>query len=257
MREANQTDTQDKKALFRQVQAAKLQRAEVEERIRKESGEYMSPRNRLRHLAMKAAQRAIRNGILIKQPCEVCGVGVDAKLKHGRPLVQAHHDDYRFPLCVRWLCMPHHRSWHAYNLTTDATDDMLGMGANDLFWLGIEQLGLSESETLRTRLAKAEAEANTAKDEVRLSQKREADARKLMAELKQKIETLEGKAPIVTEHALLRYFERVLGYDLDAVSRGLLTEQAVAMIAVMPNGKIPSVGCRLVVKDGVVVTIEA
>lgn len=109
---------------------------------------------------------------------------------------------------------------------------------------------------LRTRLAKAEAEANSAKEEVRTAQKREADARKLVFDLKQQIEKLEGKSPIITEHALLRYFERVLEYDLEAITRGLLTEQAVAMIAAIPNGKVPSVGCRLVVKDGVVVTIE-
>ncbi len=113
-----------------------------------------------------------------------------------------------------------------------------------------------ELKQLRTRLAKAEAEANSAKEEVRLAQKREADARKLCGELKQRINQIEGKAPIITEHALLRYFERVLGYDLEAVANGLLTDQVKAVIAEMPNGKIPSVGCRLVAKDGVIVTLE-
>lgn len=113
-----------------------------------------------------------------------------------------------------------------------------------------------ELKQLRTRLAKAEAEANTAREDVRLAQKRETDCRKLVASLKQQIEKMEGKSIIVSEHALLRYFERVLGYDLDAITKGLLTDEATAMINAMPNGKIPSVGCRLVVSDGVVVTIE-
>lgn len=29
--------------------------------------------------------------------------------------VQAHHDDYDYPLSVRWLCSACHRQWHAEN----------------------------------------------------------------------------------------------------------------------------------------------
>jgi len=42
---------------------------------------------------------AIKKGVLIRRPCEVCG----ATKTH------AHHDDYRKPLDVRWLCFRHHR----------------------------------------------------------------------------------------------------------------------------------------------------
>lgn len=48
---------------------------------------------------------AIRNGLLVKQPCEVCG---DRQ-------VHAHHDDYDKPLLVRWLCPKHHKQWHEEN----------------------------------------------------------------------------------------------------------------------------------------------
>lgn len=41
---------------------------------------------------------AIRDGKLIKNPCEVCG-----EIK-----VEAHHTDYRSPLKVTWLCRKHH-----------------------------------------------------------------------------------------------------------------------------------------------------
>jgi hypothetical protein len=47
-----------------------------------------------------------------------------------------------------------------------------------------------------------------------------------------------------------------LRYDLAAIEKGLLTEQALALLAEIPTGKIPSVGCRLVAKDGVIVTLE-
>lgn len=46
---------------------------------------------------------AIRDGRLVKQPCEVCG----------NPIVHAHHDDYTKPLDVRWLCVEHHTEHHS------------------------------------------------------------------------------------------------------------------------------------------------
>ena len=45
---------------------------------------------------------AIRDGKLIKVPCENCG----------DPKVHAHHDDYAKPLEVRWLCSTCHKDWH-------------------------------------------------------------------------------------------------------------------------------------------------
>lgn len=48
---------------------------------------------------------AIRDSLLLKQPCEVCG--------HTK--VVAHHDDYDKPLEVRWLCQIHHTQWHQEN----------------------------------------------------------------------------------------------------------------------------------------------
>lgn len=47
-----------------------------------------------------AVNNAVRDGRLVKQPCEVCGV---AK-------VEAHHNDYSKPLEVRWLCNLHHKA---------------------------------------------------------------------------------------------------------------------------------------------------
>ena len=46
---------------------------------------------------------AIRDGRLVRQPCEVCG----------DPKSHAHHTDYTRPLDVMWLCAVHHAEWHA------------------------------------------------------------------------------------------------------------------------------------------------
>jgi hypothetical protein len=50
----------------------------------------------------RIANICIKQGVLIRQPCEVCG-----ELK-----VDAHHDDYMKPLDVRWLCRKHHNEHH-------------------------------------------------------------------------------------------------------------------------------------------------
>ncbi len=51
----------------------------------------------------KYTQSCIRIGILVKQPCEVCGTNEE---------VEAHHDDYYKALDVRWLCRKHHLEHH-------------------------------------------------------------------------------------------------------------------------------------------------
>lgn len=52
--------------------------------------------------AVHAANNAVRDGKLVRQPCEKCGA-VKA---------QKHHDDYSKPLEVRWLCTPCHAAHH-------------------------------------------------------------------------------------------------------------------------------------------------
>jgi len=67
--------------------------------------------------AQNVVENAVKKGIVIPQPCEVCGEY--AKFKDGRRSVQAHHDDYSKPLDVRWLCQKHHHKWHKKNKAKD------------------------------------------------------------------------------------------------------------------------------------------
>lgn len=53
-------------------------------------------------MARRILNHAIRDGKLIRLPCERCG------RKDGH----AHHEDYSRPLDVVWLCPPHHRQRH-------------------------------------------------------------------------------------------------------------------------------------------------
>lgn len=60
--------------------------------------------------AQGKAQRAIRRGDLVRQPCVVCG--------HEKVL--AHHPDYDKPLDVVWLCPKHHIWHHRYGISIKA-----------------------------------------------------------------------------------------------------------------------------------------
>lgn len=51
----------------------------------------------------KMTWKKIREGELVRQPCEVCGID---------KTIEAHHDDYYRPLEVRWLCRKHHIEHH-------------------------------------------------------------------------------------------------------------------------------------------------
>ena len=58
-----------------------------------------------KHKAQCKVNNEKRKGNIKELPCEVCG----------SPNVVAHHDDYNYPLNVRWLCQHHHKEWHAIN----------------------------------------------------------------------------------------------------------------------------------------------
>ncbi len=64
--------------------------------------EYYRRRDPRKVKARSVARHAIKQGRLIREPCEVCGA----------KKTQAHHDDYDQPLEVRWLCRKHHEQVH-------------------------------------------------------------------------------------------------------------------------------------------------
>lgn len=85
---------------------AEYERERFKRPERKEAIQEYQRRRRERHPEKDRARyittNAVRDGRLIRQPCQVCG---DAKS-------EAHHDDYSKPLEVRWLCRMHHLEHH-------------------------------------------------------------------------------------------------------------------------------------------------
>jgi hypothetical protein len=62
----------------------------------------MTPLQKLKTVCRQMSRRYVKQGLLTLQPCEVCG----------EPKVERHHEDYRFPEDVVWLCARHHRALH-------------------------------------------------------------------------------------------------------------------------------------------------
>lgn len=56
----------------------------------------------VRGQARSAVWKAVKNGELKREPCEVCS----------SPITEAHHPDYSKPLEVNWFCRLHHRLLH-------------------------------------------------------------------------------------------------------------------------------------------------
>ena len=97
------------------------------------------------------------------------------------------------------------------------------------------------------------AECNLLQDRVEKLQRR-------LKSIERDLEACTRDTPIVSEHALLRYVERVLGYDLEVLTTAILTETVLAQIATVGSGQFPVDSCGhnfiAVVKQNVVVTIE-
>lgn len=85
--------------------------------------------------------------------------------------------------------------------------------------------------------------------------KREKDTiNKLEKDIKNIRDNVNGRL-VVSEHALLRYFERVLNYDLEEIKKKIVPDTVETAIKTMGSGTFPTETHKLKVKNGIVVTI--
>jgi len=111
---------------------------------------------------------------------------------------------------------------------------------------------------LQVHIADVKAKINNLKLEISGKNKELSLHEKELKTLTEKLNSFEKKDTIISEHAYLRYFERVLGYDLEKIGKEILSEDILKMMETLgSSGKYPNQkGYRLVIKNNVVVTIE-
>ena len=110
---------------------------------------------------------------------------------------------------------------------------------------------------LESQLHKAESEVALCKVELLSKQKEYDTLRKNLNIIKEKISKLTSNTEIIiSEHALLRYVERVLNIDIEEISNSILTDQFKTLVYTLGDGKIPlNNDFTAIVKDNVLNTI--
>ena len=112
-----------------------------------------------------------------------------------------------------------------------------------------EELRLAQRTLKRIKEQKAQLTAQQVKlnDEQREVKKRVTDMTQALSE--------KNRRPKITDHALIRYLERVYGFDLEQVREDLMTDDVKSAIK-MGAKSVKVDGYTLVVKDYAVVTIK-
>lgn len=84
-----------------------------------------------------------------------------------------------------------------------------------------------------------------------------ATKEKQIKEVEEKIHKLKGSNEniIVSEHAILRYLERVYRLDLEKIKQEILPERIAAQAKIIGNGRYGVIDHTLLIKDNVVVTV--
>ena len=77
-----------------------------------------------------------------------------------------------------------------------------------------------------------------------------------LGEVNRLLEQRQAGRVIISEHAMLRYLQRVKGLDLDAICREIITDDLQAQIQTLGDGKYPiGNGYRVQVVNQTIVTV--
>ena len=116
---------------------------------------------------------------------------------------------------------------------------------------------MNNLKSLQTRKLQLESELASCRDEISYRSKRESNIQQSLRHINEEMSKLTEKQPVVSEHATLRYLERVMGIDVEGVKKKMLSERNKKIIKTITSGKIPlkDSGFTLVVKDKVIVSV--
>lgn len=118
--------------------------------------------------------------------------------------------------------------------------------------------GKNTLKGLQTQKAKIDSRISLKKIEISSLQRELNEMEKSKRRIEEMISSFSEKQElIVSEHAILRYLERVKEMDLDKIISEIKSEKIMSLYnALGGSGKYPSRNFSIVVKDNVIVTIE-
>ena len=110
---------------------------------------------------------------------------------------------------------------------------------------------------LQSQLEKVKGEKEAIRIEVVNKSKELALKQHQAHELERQIGELtnEDKPIVVSEHAIIRYLERVVGVNIEEIQKKIITEELTVQYRTVGNGEFPMKGFSVKVKDGVAVTV--
>lgn len=110
----------------------------------------------------------------------------------------------------------------------------------------------------QSQLHTLEAAAEAAKTELGIAQRKYSSILSEIKSIKSKIENINKTNSLkVSEHAVLRYLERVKGIDISQVEKDILSDKVITLVEQLGGtGKYPNDGFHVVLKNNTVVTIE-
>lgn len=113
---------------------------------------------------------------------------------------------------------------------------------------------MKDLKQLETIKKKTEGKIELLDQEIKRLMDEKAGARNTLKQIQTQIESLLTDV-VVSEHAIIRYFERYLGYNIDEIKQTILPENIKDKIKFLRNCEYPVNGFSIVVKENKVVTL--
>jgi len=116
----------------------------------------------------------------------------------------------------------------------------------------------AEIKSLETRRNKLQAQRKQLNIEIADKQKESSEMKRKIDSFQKEIEKLKNKKPeklIISEHAMLRFIERVMHIDLTELQKKILPPEKASEIEKFGNCTYNMEDYKITIKDGIVVTV--
>lgn len=116
---------------------------------------------------------------------------------------------------------------------------------------------IRQYKQLQSQLNNMRADADALKIEIANKQREYNQKLQAIEKLKNEMVKLTNSENLkISEHAIVRYFERVKGFDIEQVEKEILSEQVVKLVEQLGgNGQYPNEGFSVVMKNYTVTTV--